>query len=123
MIIRRKFHFDAAHKLECVGPEKCKNIHGHTYIMEVEVQGPVVNGMVIDFGDLNKIVTEAVIIKWDHKFLNDVLPQGMESTVENLVSLAAELIQSKLPEGLTVNSVTIFEGLNSSAIWTNESKN
>lgn len=123
MIIRRKFHFDSAHKLINVGPEKCKNLHGHTYVMKVEISGPVVNSMVIDFADLDKIVKVAVLDKWDHQYLNDVLPPNMESTVENLVAHAAELIQDQLPKGIQVYSVTIFEGLNSSAIWKNESAN
>ena len=123
MIIKRQFHFDAAHKLINVGPEKCKNLHGHTYVMKVEVQGPLKNGMVIDFGELDKIVKESVVNKWDHKYLNDLLPEGFESTVENLVLIAAELIDEHLPVGVRVYSVTIFEGLNSSAIWTHEDKN
>lgn len=123
MIIRRKFHFDSAHKLINVGPPKCKNLHGHTYVMKVEVEGPVTNSMVIDFADLDRNVKEAVLDKWDHQYLNDVLPDGMESTVENLVTLAAELISDHLPSGINVHCVTIYEGLNSSAIWKNEGSN
>lgn len=47
----------------------CKNIHGHSYKMNVEITGGLdKNGMVIDFFDLNKIV-KPIIEKYDHAFL------------------------------------------------------
>lgn len=47
----------------------CKNIHGHSYRMNVEITGRLdKNGMVIDFFDLNKIV-KPIIEKYDHAFL------------------------------------------------------
>lgn len=47
----------------------CKNIHGHSYRMNVEITGGLdKHGMVIDFFDLNKIV-KPIIEKYDHAFL------------------------------------------------------
>ncbi len=47
----------------------CKNIHGHSYKMNVEITGGLdKNGMVIDFFDLNRIV-KPIIEKYDHAFL------------------------------------------------------
>lgn len=47
----------------------CRNIHGHSYRMNVEITGGLdKNGMVIDFFDLNKIV-KPIIEKYDHAFL------------------------------------------------------
>ena len=117
MLINRKFHFDAAHKLHEVGPEKCKRLHGHTYRMEVSVRGEIRKGMVLDFGDLDRIVKETVLARWDHQYLNERVPEGMETTVENLVTLAAELIAKQLPAGVELAQVTMWEGLNSSAVW------
>jgi len=49
----------------------CKNIHGHSYQMTVEVAGePDANGMVLDYFDLVSIV-EPFIKEIDHAFLCD----------------------------------------------------
>lgn len=73
-VVVKEFTFDAAHQL--VGHcGKCSRIHGHTYRLRVAVEGPVKTedgsdkGMVIDFGDLKKIVQERVINLLDHKFI------------------------------------------------------
>ncbi len=49
----------------------CKNIHGHSYSMTVELRGePDTNGMVLDYFDLVNIV-EPHIKEIDHAFLCD----------------------------------------------------
>ena len=49
----------------------CKNIHGHSYSMTVELSGnPDANGMVLDYFDLVRIV-EPQIKEIDHAFLCD----------------------------------------------------
>ena len=84
--VTKIFEFEAAHRLPH-HKGKCCNLHGHTYKLEVEVAARVVDfyafndpremggkvtGMVMDFGDLKKIVKEEVIDKLDHKMLNDL---------------------------------------------------
>jgi 6-pyruvoyltetrahydropterin/6-carboxytetrahydropterin synthase len=64
----------AAHHLPYV-PEghRCKNVHGHNYYFEVEVQGdPLKNqdGFIIDFYNLDKVVGK-VLGELDHTDLND----------------------------------------------------
>lgn len=82
MRVCRRFSFDAAHYL----PEyegKCKNLHGHQWVLEVEVVGPVdVNGMVYDFSDLKTLVTDKVINHLDHTLLNDLIKVP---TAENII--------------------------------------
>jgi 6-pyruvoyl-tetrahydropterin synthase len=73
--------------------------------------------MVIDFTDLKRIVNEAVVDRWDHYNLNEKMPDGVESTVENLVSLAADYVKAALPTGVELRRIEMFEGLNNSAIW------
>ena len=75
--ISRKFQFAAAHSLP-THKGKCKGLHGHSYVTEVEIMGPVCDnpvashyGMIMDFGDLKKEV-EAVIDLVDHKHLNNL---------------------------------------------------
>ena len=63
-------HFDSMHLLP--GHPKCGVPHGHTYTVEVHVEGPVQNGMVIDF-DLLKRSLRAVLKEIDHTDLNKIL--------------------------------------------------
>jgi 6-pyruvoyltetrahydropterin/6-carboxytetrahydropterin synthase len=72
--VTRTFSFEAAHQLEWhSGP--CKNLHGHSYRLEVTVSGALDNnGIVIDFADLSAIVQREVIDAFDHTYLNDLLP-------------------------------------------------
>lgn len=73
-IITKEFVFDACHYLP-YHDRKCKFLHGHTYHMEVSVKDKVLQetGMVIDFGELKRIVNTAVIDKFDHGFLNEYI--------------------------------------------------
>ena len=70
--VTKTFSFDMAHALYGYdGP--CKNIHGHTYHLSVSILGkPIADvndvkvGMVMDFGDLKKIVSSNIIKNFDH---------------------------------------------------------
>lgn len=86
---KKEFHFDAAHCLPGHSG-KCSSLHGHTYKLEVVVarrdgglitEGPS-KGMIIDFADLKQIVTEEILDKVDHHYLNDVF--AFQITSENL---------------------------------------
>jgi 6-pyruvoyltetrahydropterin/6-carboxytetrahydropterin synthase len=70
--ITKVFTFDCAHRLNKYNG-KCKNIHGHTYKLEVTVKGVAdENGLVIDFHHLDDIVKDNVLERIDHKYLNDI---------------------------------------------------
>ena len=62
--------FDAAHVLTN-HQGLCKNLHGHTYRVEVSVtQAPGDNAdMVIDFKDLKKKCEEVILERYDHAFM------------------------------------------------------
>lgn len=68
MKIAKEFRWEMGHRL----PEhfdKCKNIHGHSYKMLIELEGDVQdNGMVMDYYDLKKIVNP-LVENLDHAFL------------------------------------------------------
>lgn len=71
MFITKCFTFDAAHALTRYYG-KCENLHGHTYRLEVTVEGPVRdNGMVVDFLLLKRVVKRQVLDQLDHQNLND----------------------------------------------------
>ncbi len=67
------FTFEAAHRLPW-HTGKCRNLHGHSYRLDVTVAGPLDgNGVVIDFDEFREIVDRTVIAAWDHHDLNEVL--------------------------------------------------
>lgn len=65
--IRKKFRFEAAHRLMTSYSQKCQKVHGHSYVAEVFLQSEQLNedGMVIDFGKLKNKLAE-VFDKFDH---------------------------------------------------------
>ena len=65
-------HFAAAHQLKMVA-EKCENLHGHNWKVEVYVKGDRLNsaGVLVDFGILKGYVKE-IMSRLDHKFLNEL---------------------------------------------------
>jgi len=63
----RKFHFDAAHRIiEHKG--KCRDLHGHRYVMEVSFASEKTDsmGMVIDFGTVKEILGTWIDENFDH---------------------------------------------------------
>jgi 6-pyruvoyltetrahydropterin/6-carboxytetrahydropterin synthase len=76
--IRKQFTFEAAHALPH-HPGKCARLHGHSYRLDVAVDGPLrpggpAAGMVEDFDTIADVVAREVIATLDHASLNDVLP-------------------------------------------------
>jgi 6-pyruvoyltetrahydropterin/6-carboxytetrahydropterin synthase len=77
MRICKQFRFEAAHVLPH-HPGKCSRLHGHSYQLEVFIDGPLQTsgaaaGMVMDFDEIARLVREHVIDKLDHNSLNDFL--------------------------------------------------
>jgi len=111
MKISKQYRWEMGHRLP-FHKGLCRNIHGHSYRMVVEITGALdKNGMVIDFFDLNKII-KPIIEKYDHAFLcwekdsklKDFLIKNKmkrvivnyHSTVENICSDFVEIITKKL---------------------------
>jgi 6-pyruvoyltetrahydropterin/6-carboxytetrahydropterin synthase len=68
--ISKSFRWEMAHRLP-FHEGGCRNIHGHSYSMTVELAGePDANGMVLDYFDLVNIV-EPLVKEIDHAFLCD----------------------------------------------------
>jgi 6-pyruvoyltetrahydropterin/6-carboxytetrahydropterin synthase len=127
MKIAKEFRWEMGHRL----PEhfgKCKNIHGHSYRMIVELEGEVdKSGMVMDYYDLKKIV-EPVVEKLDHTFMvykedkeiisflekmkSRMVVVGFQSTVENICKyFLDEIKKSNFPQNVKKISVRIYETL------------
>lgn len=82
MKIVKRFTFASAHYLPDYNG-KCKQLHGHTYVLEVSIIGEVNpdTGMVMDFHQLDYTVKSKVLEYLDHKCLNDVIKNP---TAENV---------------------------------------
>jgi 6-pyruvoyltetrahydropterin/6-carboxytetrahydropterin synthase len=78
-ILTKQFRFEAAHQL----PNhrgKCARLHGHSYMLEVSLRGPVKaergesdDGMVVDLDVIKEVVQAAVISRVDHFNLNEII--------------------------------------------------
>jgi 6-pyruvoyltetrahydropterin/6-carboxytetrahydropterin synthase len=76
--VTKEFTFDCAHMLSN-HKGLCANLHGHTYKLQITVQSynfqeskfesSSSEGMVIDFKELNAIVNDLIISKFDHSFI------------------------------------------------------
>jgi 6-pyruvoyltetrahydropterin/6-carboxytetrahydropterin synthase len=107
MRISQAFKFEAAHRLPNV-PEthRCSRLHGHSYRVEVHLDGPVDPhmGFVADFFDIEKCFA-GIVDTLDHRCLNDV--EGLENpTAENI----AVWIWDRLKPGLEqISAVRVYE--------------
>jgi len=115
MTLTRTFEFAASHRLDSplLTPEqnlelfgKCNNPagHGHNYILEVTVSGvPDPNtGMIVDLEDLDRLVGELVVDRYDHKNLNVDIPefQRMTTTSEIVALEIFNRLKDRLPAKL-----------------------
>lgn len=75
--VTKTVKFDAAHVLTN-HQGLCKNLHGHTYRVDVSVSQPVdaAGDMVIDFKDLKGIATEVICDRFDHAFIYNTASPG-----------------------------------------------
>lgn len=139
--ITRLVEFDAGHRIP-YHKSKCRNVHGHRYKLIATVEGPIISkpdqtdtGMVVDFGDLKRVMMRQVAEPWDHSFLVYAEDNEMMSalrmipdhrtvvlnfvpTAENLAKEAYRLIDSELrsiDSQLRLISVELFETPNCSA--------
>ncbi len=139
--ITKQFSFETGHAL--FGYDgKCRNVHGHSYKLSVTVIGyPITDtdhvklGMVIDFGDLKKIVKEEIVDKFDHatvfnkntphiELAEELIKRGhsviladYQPTSENMVLDFVAKIRVRLPKNITLHSLKLQETDSSFAEW------
>ncbi|NLE35562.1 MAG: 6-carboxytetrahydropterin synthase [Bacteroidales bacterium] len=138
--VTKEFRFEMAHVLwNYDGP--CRNVHGHSYILYVTFAGEPENnpdsprnGMVLDFGDLKKIVHEHVVDRFDHslmvsgqapaemiesyrKHFGNVIVLPFQPTCENLVAEVAARLAGRVPPGVFLHSVRLYETATAYAEW------
>ena len=138
--VTKIFDFETAHALWNYDG-KCKNIHGHSYKLTVSISGPVINdenhvknGMIIDFGDLKRIVNSNIVEHFDHcLLLNGNTPHKAYADVENgfskimlcnyqptaenmLIDMVARILNN-LPDHITLKYARLQETDNSYVEW------
>ena len=84
-------YIDSAHFLP--GHTKCGNLHGHTYKIEVIIEGENKSGMIMDFADLKETVRDT-LLQFDHKLFNDFLDYP---SIENICELMKRKLDERLP--------------------------
>lgn len=125
MKIAKDFKWEMGHRL-FFHKGKCKNLHGHSYKLRIELEGKQdKNGILLDYYDLKKIVSP-IIDKLDHSFLVyekdkelirelkklnskfTVVP--FEATAENICSYFLSAIsKTKLPSNINSVKILIWE--------------
>jgi len=139
--ITKQFSFETGHALYGYDG-KCRNVHGHSYRLSVTVIGTPIDdasnvkfGMVIDFGDLKKVVKEEIVDVFDHATVfnkntphvelakelmdrgHNVLLVDYQPTSEMMVIDFAEKIKIRLPNNIELHSLKLQETATSYAEW------
>ncbi|MDR0364721.1 MAG: 6-carboxytetrahydropterin synthase [Bacteroidales bacterium] len=140
--LTKRFGFEMAHALHGYDG-LCAHLHGHSYYLTTTVIGEVLqnptspkNGMVMDFGDLKKIVYEEIVDRCDHalmlnksqqeeiviekeqsKLFQRVIFVDYQPTSENMLIDFASRIKRRLPQHIKLHHLILHETNNSSAEW------
>jgi len=136
--ISKEFSFEMAHALDGYDG-LCRNVHGHSYQLTVTISGePITDnsspkyGMVMDFGDLKKIVHNSIVNIFDHALVvrqgtigsfenNEMFSRLIETdfqpTSENLLIYFSKLIRTELPAKVKLFSLRLRETGSSYAEW------
>lgn len=139
--ITKEFNFETGHALYGYDG-KCRNVHGHSYHLSVTIIGTPITepghiklGMVMDFGDLKKIVNEEVVDLFDHATVfnknsphielartlesqgHRVILADYQPTSENMVIDFAGRISRRLPANIQLHSLKLRETGTAYAEW------
>jgi len=135
--LTRRVSFSAAHRysrpdwsdeknVATFGACAWPNYHGHTYVCDVTVSGPIddATGFVVDLSVLDGILTSQVKERFDHRNINlDVAEFGdgkLVPTGENLARFIFERVDRELPKPAKVMRVTVGEDDSLSATYSRE---
>ena len=134
-------HFEMAHALHGY-TGACKNIHGHSYELQVTVTDKkAINeyipapGFIVDFKELKQCINKNLLQIFDHTLLlstaylsnhptlrnqENLLEWKTEPTAENLLLFMKQQLLKNLPSGIRLIKLKLFETKDSYAEWSNE---
>lgn len=129
--IAQRFEFSASHRLHCRQWSeeqnravfgKCNNAngHGHNYRVEVSVRVPLASEVRFGPPQLERIVDDVVIRRFDHKHLNADCPEfaDLNPSVEHIAMVCHRLLAEPLERsGATLARVTVWETEKTSASY------
>ena len=101
-IVHKRIEIAGSHSLKLPYKSKCENLHGHNWIIDIEVSATELdkNGMVLDFTHIKQCVTD----KLDHKHLNNVV--DVNPTAENLAKWIADAIDLSISYSIASSLVS-----------------
>ncbi len=138
LFVTKIFNFEMAHAIHGYdGP--CKHIHGHSYILEVTVTSGndeydylKDTGFIVDFKDLKKLVSDAIIKKYDHKLVlskgymdahpgfsaaENLIIWDFEPSAENILLYFKNELNSILTGEMELAKLKLYETSSSYAEW------
>jgi 6-pyruvoyltetrahydropterin/6-carboxytetrahydropterin synthase len=135
--LTRRVSFAAAHRYrrpdwddqkneEVFGLCARPNYHGHTYVCDVTVSGPIdeSTGFIVDLGLLDSILDTEIRQRFDHRNINLEVPEFADGRMipsgENLARFIFECVQASLTDKVRVTSVTVAEDATLSASYRGE---
>jgi 6-pyruvoyltetrahydropterin/6-carboxytetrahydropterin synthase len=138
--LTKSFHIEMAHALKGYDG-KCRFVHGHTFGLEVTVRGEIMDqeghaktGMVMDFGDLKKIVNTHIVDVFDHAFVlhrnshfvipdeakemfGNIIYVDFQPTSEQMAVYFAKILQKQLAHNIELIRLMLRETPSSYAEW------
>lgn len=135
--LTKTFRFEASHVLP-KHPGKCSRLHGHSWVLDVTIDGPVnpETGFVIDYYEVSKVVNEFIIGKVDHQHLGPynlvtgvttedgnysaALGVGFYPSSENLIRAFVRLLRGpiqSLATGIDLLRLTLHETCTCECTW------
>lgn len=129
----RRAHFCAAHRLhredwseernrDVFGACSNPNWHGHNYVLDVTVEGPVdpETGFVMDLKALKEALADRVVDDVDHRNLNREVTwmEGVMPSTENFAVAIWERLEDQLPDEVRLHRIVLRETPNNSVEYT-----
>lgn len=117
--VTKRMEVAGSHQLKLNYESKCENLHGHNWIITVEISGKELNknGMLVDFTRIKELIHDEL----DHKNLNEVF--DFNPTAENIAKWVADILNiyfrnDKL--GVCCSKVQVQESEGNIAEWSKD---
>jgi 6-pyruvoyltetrahydropterin/6-carboxytetrahydropterin synthase len=140
LLLTKIFRFEMAHALHGYAG-KCKSIHGHSYKLYVTVKAGEERhgyipapGILLDFKEIKQLVRTSIVNRLDHQLIlsgdyikahpsiileDNLLLWEAEPSAENLLIFIRKTLEQKLPEGVELVKLKLYETNDSYAEWVN----